>query len=113
MDKSVVRKAKKQFHKAFPNATEVRNAIGHSGEKARNPDKHREHGFTGVLNEKGLNVGKVRNYVVTDHLHRRWFCNTWKGKLESYKISEKSLADLAAVRDQIFDAFDAMNASSK
>ncbi len=109
LDLAAIRAAKRLFDKHFPNATQVRHAVAHATEKSKNPREHLEHGYTGVCKIPGLNLGKVRNFVITDHLYRRSFCNTWKGKIECYKLSKGSLKNLSLVRDAVYDAFDAMN----
>jgi hypothetical protein len=108
-----LRKVRKKFDALFTNATQVRHAVGHATEKAKNRREHNQHGFTGIVKIPGLNLGPVKRFLIVDHLYRRNFCNTWQGKIECYKISKKTLADLASVRDAAFDVFDAMNRKFK
>ncbi len=109
LDLTAIRTARKQFESWFPNAIQLRHAVGHSAERTKNRRDHIEHGFTGICKIPGLNRGRVRDYVITDHLYRRTFCNTWKGKIECYKINGQNMERLALTRNAIFDVFDEMN----
>jgi hypothetical protein len=113
LDLKTFRAARRRFEGWFPNAIQLRHAVGHSAEKTKNRREHLEHGFTGICKIPGLNLGRVRNYVITDHLYRRTFCNTWKGKIECYKINGENLERLALTRNAVFDAFDDMNRDFK
>lgn len=109
LDLKQIREVRKQFDAWFPNAKEVRDAVGHAADKTKDSQEHKRHGFTGVCKIPGLNAGRVTNYVITDHLYRRSFCNTWKGKIECYKINGQNMERLALTRNAIFDLFDEMN----
>ena len=113
LDEAALRAAKKDFDNWFPNVTQLRNSVGHAGEKTRHEQEHLEHGFTGICDIPGLRIGPVRDYVITDHLCGRLYCNTWKKKIECYKISQENLEKIALTRDAVFDVFDAMNRKFK
>jgi hypothetical protein len=106
LDPQVLKNCRRQISKGFPNFERVRHAVGHASEKARNPNKHLLHGFSGSYRKNGLDLRRVKNYVITDHLYRRTYANTWDGKIESYKLNSVSLKNLSAIRNIIFDALD-------
>lgn len=109
MPAGALRHCKKKLNAKFPNLVRMRHAVGHAGEKASTTRQHEQHGFTGTYIRDGLKLKNVHNYVITDHLFRRTYCNTWGGKIESYKLNSNSLTSLIMVRDAVFDAVEAAN----
>jgi hypothetical protein len=104
---SAIKLAQKTFKEQFPNVEQIRHAVGHAAEKTQGSQKHATHGYTGRY--RGLTT--VRNFVMIDGLQGRKYSNTWRGRIETYRLSNLTLKRIMFARDIIFDAFDEMNAS--
>jgi hypothetical protein len=103
---NAIKLAQKNFKEEFPNVEQIRHAVGHAAEKTQGSQKHAAHGYTG----RYMGRTKVRNFVMIDGLQGRKYSNTWRGRIESYRLSKSTLKRIMAARDTIFDAFDEMNA---
>jgi hypothetical protein len=109
VDAAARKSARKMFQAAFPDFTNVRDAVAHSGDKSRTKDKREEHAFRGEWQNSQMAFlhgdGTPIEVTLVDVLNNRQYSNTWEGRVISYEISLASLEKLAAIRGEVYRAF--------
>lgn len=101
-----VKNADKALRIAFPNFINARDAVSHSGGRGRNPSQQDIHAYLGPWANSQMSIrGNDTEILLVDNMSNRQYSNTWEGKVISYEISLQSALKLAAIRDEIFNAF--------
>jgi hypothetical protein len=105
VDWSHFKAVEKLYRAHFPDYVDLRDSIGHAGDKMATPELFAEHSFTGSVDSRLLKAGGTVNLTMTNCLENRKFTNTWEGKILSYEVSAKTQGHLEAARDHIWAAF--------
>jgi hypothetical protein len=101
------RVANKLLNSRFPRFDAVRHAVAHAGELAKSPEKREVNSVEGPYNFAGIEFGKGSKIFFQNMLLDRIYANTFKGKVESYEISQATYNALVSVRVRYYDAFEA------
>ena len=104
VDWAQIRTAERVYRTHFRDYIDVRDSVGHAGDKAATPEKYENHAYTGSLSS-GPVKGSMVGMTMTNLLEGRKFTNTWEHKIVSYEISNKTLGYLCEARDHVWSAF--------
>jgi hypothetical protein len=105
VDHKALRKAVKDFHAAFPNSKNLRDAVAHPEDKSLTLAHAQKHDFTGPHQSASLDNAGISAATMTSVVVGRRLTETWKGKVFQYELSEATLKILRDVAKAIFAAF--------
>jgi hypothetical protein len=105
VDWSQFKAVERLYRACFPEYVNLRDSIGHAGDKMATPELFSEHSYTGGADSSMIKAGHIANLTMTNCLSGRTFTNTWESKILSYEVSEKTLGKLTEARDLAWSAF--------
>jgi hypothetical protein len=110
-DSRAMKQSRKRFEAAFPGIASIRMSAAHPGELGARPDEIAKHYASsagleefGIKVEGGAGAVFLSSHKVIDD-EGMTYSATFGGKVVSYRLSERSIAELGQVADQIWDAF--------
>jgi hypothetical protein len=104
IDRQALRAAGKIFHDYFRTFEDMRDAVGHVGEKMKTPEKFAEHSYSGSVSTGAIKAEKITGLTMSNILDGRRFTNTWEGKILTCDISQRSLDRLGEAKQHLWAA---------
>jgi hypothetical protein len=92
------------FRQHFPRFEAIRHAVGHEAEFINSPRKRAKHSTDQPF--KNAMIDAPEETFISGMLEGNIFTSTFEGKPLSYEVSRKTLANLDAVKNAVYDAFE-------
>jgi hypothetical protein len=102
---SALKEANSKFDNYFSDFRDIRDAVGHSGELAKNQFAYEKNSFSGDYIANGIHIKNVQKLIIKDSLVGRKYTCTIKGKIVDCEISAQSFAQLNEVENLFYSAF--------
>lgn len=109
INSDVLRSASRRWSRSFPHFPDMRHALAHFPESTSTPEGRRENVFVGPFRSDGMIIeGDQTKVSIKSSLNGRKFQTTFRGRLLTYEISDLSLAELIAIKDEFISGLDAI-----
>jgi hypothetical protein len=106
LTKSAMAEANSKFEMYFADFADIRHAVAHTGEMAKNREAYEKNTFTGSLDAFGLKVENTKHLRIKDMLSDRHFVSTtFGGKVVNLEISRTTVMRMTEVRNLFYLAF--------
>jgi hypothetical protein len=102
-DRHSLRITRKKFLSFFPNFENIRHSSAHAAEYAA--DTTGKHAITGPISHSIIQAGSGAKITIAGALNDREFVSTFDGKIQSYEISDLTLAKLTKIKQEFYSAF--------
>ncbi|MGP0093936.1 MAG: hypothetical protein ACLPKB_28935 [Xanthobacteraceae bacterium] len=99
----LLRITRKKFLSLFPRFESIRHTSAHAAEYIA--DMTGKHAITGPVSHSIIRAGPGAKITIAGVLNDREFLSTFEGKLQSYEISDRTIAKLTKITQEFYSAF--------
>jgi hypothetical protein len=105
MNRPMRKAANQYFRQYFPSYIDIRDAVVHTAEKTKTPEKPAEHAHKAAYESSAMRILEGSTLVITNTLEGRRFTNTWEGRVLAFELSQETVNQLDNVKAQMWTAF--------
>ncbi len=105
IDHERLKSARKTFNKEFHDVENMRHAVAHRGETWQTMGKHEKNSFSGSISLPGIKIKNSNNGIIQDTYVENNFYYTFKGRILSYELSDRTLNIVSGIAREYYNGF--------